>query len=165
MTSNIGAELIRSSAGLGFRMRSDEMDYQTMKKQLMDEVEKHFRPEFLNRVDDIIVFRPLNRDDLTHIVRLEIDKVRARLNTQEMELVVRKKAVDLLIEKGYNPEFGARPLRRAVEKYLEDPLSEQILAGKFKGGRVTVDEVDGDLTFDREEIAEVREEETTPAKS
>jgi ATP-dependent Clp protease ATP-binding subunit ClpC len=82
-----------------------------------------------------------------------------------MELVVRKKAVDLLIEKGYNPEFGARPLRRAVEKYLEDPLSEQILAGKFKGGRVTVDEVDGDLTFDREEIAEVREEETTPAKS
>jgi ATP-dependent Clp protease ATP-binding subunit ClpC len=165
MTSNIGAEVIRSSGGLGFRARSDEVDYQTMKKQLMDEVEKHFRPEFVNRVDDIIVFRALSREDLTQIVKLEIDKVRERLNAQEMELVVKKKAVDLLIDKGYNPEFGARPLRRAVEKYLQDPLSEQILSGKFRAGRILVDEVDGQLTFERDTTAEVQQKEPTPAKS
>ena len=165
MTSNIGAEVIRSSGGLGFRARSDEVDYQTMKKQLMDEVEKHFRPEFLNRVDDTIVFRALSREDLTQIVKLEIDKVRERLNAQEMELVVKKKAVDLLIDKGYNPEFGARPLRRAVEKYLQDPLSEQILSGKFRAGRILVDEVDGQLTFERDTTAEVQQKEPTPAKS
>jgi ATP-dependent Clp protease ATP-binding subunit ClpC len=165
MTSNIGAEVIRSSGGLGFRSRSEEVDYQTMKKQLMDEVEKHFRPEFLNRVDDIIVFRSLSREDLTQIVKLEIDKVRARLNAHDMELVVKKSAVDLLIDKGYNPEFGARPLRRAVEKYLEDPLSERILAGKFTAGRVIVDEVNGELVFERDQTAEVPETETTPAKS
>jgi ATP-dependent Clp protease ATP-binding subunit ClpC len=165
MTSNIGAEVIRSSGGLGFRARSDEVDYQTMKKQLMDEVEKHFRPEFLNRVDDTIVFRALSREDLTQIVKLEIDKVRERLNAQEMELVVKKKAVDLLIDKGYNPEFGARPLRRAVEKYLQDPLSEQILSGKFRAGRILVDEADGQLTFERDTTAEVQQKEPTPAKS
>jgi ATP-dependent Clp protease ATP-binding subunit ClpC len=164
MTSNIGAEVIKNSAGLGFRMRSEEVDYQTMKKQLMDEVEKHFRPEFLNRVDDIIVFRSLNRADLMQIVKLELDKVRERLDAKDMSLVVRKRALDLLIEKGYNPEFGARPLRRAIEKHLEDPLSEQILAGKFVGGHIVVDEEDGELTFSRDAGADVEEKETTPAK-
>jgi len=149
MTSNIGADVIKNSAGLGFRTRSEDADYETMKKQLMDEVEKHFRPEFLNRVDDVIVFRSLTREDLREIVRLELDKVRERLDAQDMELVVKKDAVDLLIEKGYNPEFGARPLRRAVERYLEDPLSERILAGKFKEGCIVVDVEDGDLVFER----------------
>ena len=150
MTSNIGADVIRNSAGLGFRKRSEELDYQTMKKQLMDEVEKHFRPEFLNRVDDVIVFRSLVRRDLTHIVKLELDKVRERLNARDMELVVRKKAVDVLIERGYNPEFGARPLRRAIERYLEDPLSECILSGKFTSGRIIVDAKGEELTFEAE---------------
>jgi ATP-dependent Clp protease ATP-binding subunit ClpC len=166
MTSNIGAEVIKNSAGLGFRKRSEEVDYQTMKKQLMDEVDKHFRPEFLNRVDDVIVFRSLTREDLSLIVKLELDKVRERLNAQDMELVVTRKALDLLIDKGYNPEFGARPLRRAIERYLEDPLSEQILAGKFTtGGRIVVGEEDGELTFERDLTADVQETETTPAKS
>ena len=164
MTSNIGAEVIRNSAGLGFRMRSEEVDYQTMKRQLMEEVEKHFRPEFLNRVDDTIVFRALTREDLTQIVKLELDKVRERLNTQELTLVVKVRALDLLIERGYNPEFGARPLRRAVEKYLEDPLSERILSGKFTSGRIVVDEEGGELTFEREAASEIEEKETTPAK-
>jgi ATP-dependent Clp protease ATP-binding subunit ClpC len=165
MTSNIGAEVIKNSAGLGFRRQSDEVDYQTMKRQLMEEVEKHFRPEFLNRIDDIIVFRALTRDDLTQIVKLELDKVRVRLNAQDMELVVKKRAVALLIDKGYNPEFGARPLRRAVEKYLEDPLSEQILAGKFTAGRILVDEVNGELVFEHDQPVEAEEKEPTPAKS
>jgi ATP-dependent Clp protease ATP-binding subunit ClpC len=166
MTSNIGAEVIKNSAGLGFRMRSDEIDYQTMKKQLMDEVEKHFRPEFLNRVDDIIVFRGLTRLDLNDIVELELGKVRQRLAVQGMELVVTGAALDLLIEKGYNPEFGARPLRRAVEKYVEDALSEQILSGKFAGGRISVDVADGELTFECEPAkTDVEHKEAAPAKS
>jgi len=166
MTSNIGAEVIKDSGGMGFRQRSAEVDYQTMKKQLIGEVEKHFRPEFLNRVDDTIVFRSLTRDDLTHIVELELDKVRERLGAKDMELAMKRRAVDLVIDKGYNPEFGARPLRRAVERYIEDPLSEQILAGKFVDGRIIVDVVDDELTFTRgEKKAKVPEEEIAPAKS
>jgi ATP-dependent Clp protease ATP-binding subunit ClpC len=165
MTSNIGAEVIKNSAGLGFRRRDEEVDYQTMKKQLMDEVEKHFRPEFLNRVDDIIVFRTLNREDLTHIVQLELDKVRERLDAQDLEMVVRKAALELLIERGYNPEFGARPLRRAIERYLEDPLSEQILSGKFKSGRIAIDAKDDELTFTCERKSEHETETVTQAQT
>jgi len=154
MTSNIGADVIRNSSGLGFRKRTDEVNYQTMKNQLMEEVETHFRPEFINRIDDIIVFRALTRDDLTQIVKLELDKVRERLNARDMELVVRKKAVALIIDRGYNPELGARPLRRAIEKHLEDPLSECILAGKLTAGRIIVDVVDGELTFEPEQAEE-----------
>jgi ATP-dependent Clp protease ATP-binding subunit ClpC len=164
MTSNIGAEVIRSSGGLGFRKRSDELDYATMKKQLMDEVDKHFRPEFLNRVDDIIVFRSLSRADLEQIVSLELDKVRERLAVRDMELVTTDEAIDLLIEKGYSPEFGARPLRRAIERHIEDRLSEQILAGQFLPGEIVV-RADGD-EFGFENVprgAEVEEPEPTPA--
>ena len=151
MTSNIGAQVIKDSAGLGFRTQSEEVTYETMKRQLMSEVEKHFRPEFLNRVDDVIVFRALSRDDLTHIVQLELAKVRIRIEEKDMELDVRQRAIDFLIDKGYNPDFGARPLRRAIERYLEDPLSEQILSGKFRSGRIIVDTIDGELHFERKE--------------
>ena len=164
MTSNIGAEVIKNSAGLGFRRRSEETDYETMKKQLIDEVDKHFRPEFLNRVDDVIVFRGLTREDLHGIVKLELNKVKERLGAQDMRLVIKKKAVDLLIDKGYNPQFGARPLRRAIERHLEDPLSERILAGKLVSGRIVVDAVDEELTFQGEDLEpELAAEEITPA--
>jgi ATP-dependent Clp protease ATP-binding subunit ClpC len=165
MTSNIGAEVIRSSAGLGFRKRDDEVDYQTMKRQLIEEVEKHFRPEFLNRLDDVIVFRSLTRLDLAQIVKLELDKVRGRLNAKDMELVVRRGAVDFLIDKGYNPEFGARPLRRAIERYLEDPLAEKILAGSFKEGRIIVEGAGEELRFDvdGDEGSELEIEKVAPA--
>jgi len=162
MTSNIGAEVIKNSAGVGFRKHSEEVDYQTMKKQLMQEVERHFRPEFLNRVDDIIVFRGLTREDLYQIVKLELDKVRERLGARDLELVVTRKAVELLIDKGYNPEFGARPLRRAVERYLEDPLSEQILAGKFKEGRICVGAEGNELTFEAAEAEVATGEPASP---
>ncbi len=165
MTSNIGAQVIKDSAGLGFRKQTEEKDYQTMKKQLMDEVEKHFRPEFLNRIDDTIVFRSLTRDDLRDIVRLELDKVRERLLAKNMRLVIKDDAADLLIEKGYNPEFGARPLRRAIERNLEDPMSEKILAGEFEEGTVVVDAEDGELTFESVPLSpeEVETKEPTPA--
>jgi len=133
MTSNIGAELIKNQAGFGFSKKTPESNYEKMKDVLQKEVEHHFRPEFLNRVDDTIVFRPLTREDLQTIVDYELAKVFKRLTEHGLKLELTEQAKEFLIDKGYNPEFGARPLRRAIEHYIEDPLSEAVLAGKFKG--------------------------------
>ncbi len=133
MTSNIGAELIKNQSGFGFGKKSPESSYEKMKDVLQKEVERHFRPEFLNRVDDTIVFRALTREDLQTIVDYELAKVFKRLTEHGLKLELTDQAKEFLIDKGYNPEFGARPLRRAIEHYIEDPLSEAVLAGKFKG--------------------------------
>ena len=133
MTSNIGADLIKNQAGFGFGKKTAEANYEKMKEMLGKEVERHFRPEFLNRLDDVIVFHSLTRENLTIIVDYELNKVFKRLTKQGYKLEVADAAKEFLIDKGYNPEFGARPLRRAIERYIEDPLSENILRGKFKG--------------------------------
>jgi ATP-dependent Clp protease ATP-binding subunit ClpC len=138
MTSNIGAEVIRNQAVLGFRKVSEETTYENMKKMLMEEVERHFRPEFLNRLDDVIVFKALTRDDLREIVKIEMRGVQERLKQRGVKLKLEEEAVEFLINKGYNPEFGARPLRRAIEQYVEDPLSEDILRGDFEGINLVV---------------------------
>ena len=104
-----------------------------MKETLKQEMEKNFRPEFLNRVDDIIVFRSLTKDDLKHIIDIELAKVTKRLKEKNLSLVLTDEAKDLLIEKGTSTEFGARPLRRAIEHHLEDPLAEELLRGDFAG--------------------------------
>jgi len=132
MTSNIGADIIKNQAGLGFRKKSAEVTYEQTKEMLMKEVERHFRPEFLNRVDDIIMFRNLTREDLKNIVDIELAKVRERLESQGLQLVLTNEAKELLIEKGYNPDFGARPLRRAIENLIEDHISEELLRGAYK---------------------------------
>jgi ATP-dependent Clp protease ATP-binding subunit ClpC len=147
MTSNIGSNVIRNSAGVGFRKHSDEVTYQAIKKQVMQEIEGHFRPEFLNRVDDIIVFRSLTREDLRSIVKLELKKVMDRLTSKEIELVVTGPALELLIDKGFNPDFGARPLKRAIETLLEDPLTEEILRGRVASGKVIVEAEGEGLKF------------------
>jgi ATP-dependent Clp protease ATP-binding subunit ClpC len=136
MTSNIGADLIRNQSGFGFGKRTAEANYEKMKEMLQKEVDRHFRPEFLNRLDDVIVFHALSKDDLTTIVEYELNKVFKRLTKQGYRLDVAAGAKDFLIEKGYSSEFGARPLRRAIERYIEDPLSENILRGQFKGKNV-----------------------------
>jgi ATP-dependent Clp protease ATP-binding subunit ClpC len=133
MTSNIGADLIKNQSGFGFGKKSPEASYEKMKDMLHKEVEHHFRPEFLNRLDDVIVFRALTRDDLQSIVELELAKVFQRLVEHGLELELTEQAKEFLIDKGYSPEFGARPLRRAIEHYIEDPLSEALLQGDFKG--------------------------------
>ncbi|MHC4526567.1 MAG: ATP-dependent Clp protease ATP-binding subunit [Planctomycetota bacterium] len=133
MTSNIGAELIKSNSGFGFGKKTPEANYEKMKEMLQKEVEHHFRPEFLNRVDDTIVFKSLTREDLRIIVNYELAKVFKRLTEYGFELELTDQAKEFLIDKGYNPEFGARPLRRAIEHYIEDPLSEAMLRGEFKG--------------------------------
>ena len=132
MTSNIGAELLKNQAPLGFKKVSVDASYQGMKELLSKEVEKHFRPEFLNRLDDVIVFRPLTRTDLQSIIHLEIKSVEARVAKKGMKISLTPDALEYLIDQGYNPDFGARPLRRAIERLVEDPLSEGLLRGEFK---------------------------------
>lgn len=133
MTSNIGAEVIKNQSGLGFRRASEAQTYETMKKQLMGEVETHFRPEFLNRLDDVIVFHSLTKEDLRTIVDYEFVNVRGRAAEKGLKLVLSPESSEYLIEKGYSPDFGARPLRRIMEREIEDPLSEDILKGGFQG--------------------------------
>ncbi len=132
MTSNIGADLIKGGGGFGFSKRSETVDFDNIKGILMKEIERFFRPEFINRLDDVIVFRPLTKNDLVTIVDYEVSKVASRLAAQGIHLALDQKAKDFLIEKGYNPDFGARPLRRAVGTYIEDPLSEMLLQQGIK---------------------------------
>jgi len=134
MTSNIGADLIKGGSNFGFTKRAEVQDYEKIKKSLLSEVEKFFRPEFINRLDDTIVFRPLVKDDLVQIIDIELSKVRERLGERQMSLALDQAAKDFIIEKGYNPDFGARPLRRAIGSYIEDPLAESLLTGEFKAG-------------------------------
>jgi ATP-dependent Clp protease ATP-binding subunit ClpC len=132
MTSNIGADLIKNQSGFGFGKKTPEANYESMKELLNKEVEKHFRPEFINRLDDTIVFKSLTRENLRQIVDYELEKVFKRLTEHGFKLELTDQAKEFLIDKGYNPEFGARPLRRAIEHYIEDPLSEAVLRGEFK---------------------------------
>jgi len=144
MTSNIGADLIRreSTLGFGIPFNADQGNeatqrsqrYEQMRKKLMDELKRLFRPEFINRVDNVIVFRALNRDDLAQIVQLELSKVRQRLAEHHITLEISTQATDLLIKEGYSEEYGARPLRRVIQHRVEDPLSDAILSGQFGDG-------------------------------
>jgi ATP-dependent Clp protease ATP-binding subunit ClpC len=135
MTSNIGAEIIKGGQSFGFGKRDEVQDYESMKASLMGEVEKFFRPEFINRLDDTIVFRPLIKEDLYHIIDIELEKVAQRVRAKGMDLELDEKAKDFLIDKGYNPDFGARPLRRAISSYVEDPLAEALLGGEYESGQ------------------------------
>jgi ATP-dependent Clp protease ATP-binding subunit ClpC len=150
MTTNIGAEEIvaKTEFGLAGGIRRDtEASYDEMKKKLKARMEKEFRPEFLNRLDDIIVFRQLTKTDLKQIVDMELAKVTKRLQEKGLKLSVTEDAKDFLIEKGSSLEFGARPLRRSIEQHLEDMLAEEILKGTFHGAEgvtVKLTEVDGE---------------------
>ena len=131
MTSNLGADFIRKGGRLGFGEVSQDADYETLKARMMDEAKRVFKPELINRIDDIIVFRQLTEDDVSRILDVELVKVRARLAAKEIDLVISDSAREFLIKKGYDPAFGARPLRRALERYLEDPLAEEILRDRI----------------------------------
>ncbi len=149
MTSNIGADAIKSQGGLGFQKETEEATHGRMKEQLMKEVERHFRPEFLNRVDEIIVFRQLTRDDLTQIIDIETVGLCERLEQKNVHLSLSPEAKEFIIDEGYNPEFGARPLRRAIQRILEDPLAEEVLRGSFpENTKVTAMLKDGRIYFE-----------------
>jgi ATP-dependent Clp protease ATP-binding subunit ClpC len=160
MTSNVGADQIKRQSNLGFRGTSNDENqtlqenYEDMTKNVMDQVRRMFRPEFLNRVDASIIFRSLSRDEIKQIVNLELDKVRERLIEHAITLDVTVEAMDWLAEKGYDVEFGARPLRRLIQNEVEDTLSDGILSGKFQlASAVRVTVVDGQLTLESAEEA------------
>ena len=135
MTSNIGAELIKKSSVMGFGAGGrDDQAYDVMKEKILTEAKRVLKPEFVNRLDDLIVFHTLGKPELLTIVDLEIKKVTARIQSKDITLTLDDSAKELLIEKGYDPQYGARPMRRAVERYLEDPMAEEILRGNLKAG-------------------------------
>ena len=134
LTSNVGAELIKKQTTLGFGAPKHDEGYDTMQGKILEETKKVFKPEFLNRLDDIIVFHTLSKEMLTRIVDLEVAKVASRIKDKEIILTLDAASHEFLIEKGYDPTYGARPMRRAVERYLEDPMAEEILRGTFKAG-------------------------------
>ena len=134
MTSNVGAELIKRQAALGFGGIAGHGSYEVMRDKILDESKREFKPEFLNRLDDMIVFHQLERNDLVKIVDLEVAKIVERVRAKGINVHLDATAVEFLIDKGYDPIYGARPMRRAVEKYLEDPLAEEFLRGNIKQG-------------------------------
>ena len=134
MTTNAGAESIKNESTFGFQKADDDASYDSMKTRLQEQIEKVFRPEFLNRVDDIIVFRHLNKNDLKDVIEMEVQKVRERLKDRGMALVLTDGSKDLIVNKACKDlDFGARPLRRAIENLVEDPLAEELLKGEFTG--------------------------------
>jgi ATP-dependent Clp protease ATP-binding subunit ClpC len=141
MTSNIGANIIKNQTGLGFVKKDEASRHEKMREMLMHEIERHFKPEFLNRLDEIIVFKPLSKDDLYQIFDIEMRGVRKRLLAHEIDLDVPVEAKEWVLDtkEVQNLEFGARPLRRAIEKYIENPLSEELLRGKLNNkNKITV---------------------------
>ncbi len=144
MTSNVGSDLIRKQSTLGFSPITDESTYEKMREKILDESKKTFRPEFLNRLDDVIVFRSFTKPDLIQILSLEVEKVLERLRHKNLKLELDEKAKDFLVEKGYDPQYGARPMRRAVERFFEDPLAEEILKGSLHEGELIQVTRDGD---------------------
>jgi ATP-dependent Clp protease ATP-binding subunit ClpC len=137
MTSNVGAELIKRSSSLGFAVRRDEAKtreekYEAMKEKLLGELRNTFRPEFLNRVDGVMVFRSLSKDDIKEIVQLELNKIQLRLAEHDILLDSTDGARGFMAREGHSPEFGARQLRRVIQQHVEDPLSEGILSGEFQ---------------------------------
>ena len=150
LTSNVGAESIKRQTSLGFgAMQEDEADFEGMKSKIEGTAKKHFRPEFLNRLDELVVFHMLEKKDLDQIVDLEVAKLLERLEEKEITLKLDGTARDLLVNEGYDPDYGARPMRRAVERFLEDPLAEALLAGDINEG----DTVTAKVKKDAKEIS------------
>ncbi|HAM40959.1 MAG TPA: hypothetical protein DDX89_03135 [Candidatus Omnitrophica bacterium] len=151
MTSNLGAELLKKQGSLGFAPAKSEVTFEKMKEQLLDEVKRAFKPEFLNRIDEVIVFQPLTRDDLMKIVELEINYVKERLREQQIIVELDASAKEFIVEKGFDQVFGARPLKRVIQRYLEDPLAEEVIARRFKpGAPIRVFRKDDRLEFEGE---------------
>lgn len=164
MTSNVGSQVVQDGGGLGFQT-SQEAQAERITEGIMEEVKRQFRPEFLNRLDEIVAFNPLERKDLYRIINIELVKVEERMATKKLVLHLSDKARDFLIDKGYNPQYGARPLRRCIERHIEDPLAEELLRGQLPENSL----VEMDLDKDGESLSfhaipsKPAEEEPAPA--
>ena len=167
MTSNVGAQILQRNVSMGFSVGDAENDFENIKDKITDETKKVFKPEFLNRLTEMVIFRPLGKDSMSQIVELELAKVADRLRDRKLKLEVSDEAKKFLIENGYDEKLGARPLRRAVEKYIEDNLAEALLAGNVKKSKpihviVSEDEDEG-LTF--EQTGKARKKDSAPVSS
>lgn len=151
MTSNLGADLIRRSTEVGFGVQEGMLDYKSIQEKIESSVKKGFKPEFLNRLDGIVIFKPLDRTNLFKVIDLEIKKVITRLAKKNITIALDEKAKDFLVQKGFQPEMGARPLRRVIEQYLEDPLAEKLLLNPGKGGSWLVSAEEDKLTFQEQD--------------
>jgi ATP-dependent Clp protease ATP-binding subunit ClpC len=149
MTSNVGARDMVKGKTLGFAQSDSKASFERMAEKVREEINKVFNPEFLNRLDDVIVFHPLTREHIAKIVEILLRDVQARLADEELTLRLTPAGSDFLVDHGYDEHYGARPLKRAVQKYIEDPLSEKILIGEFARG----DEVEVDVAPDKERLA------------
>jgi ATP-dependent Clp protease ATP-binding subunit ClpC len=160
MTSNVAAEHLMREMSIGFRLADDEAknaeeEYQKMKEKVLEQLKKTFRPEFLNRIDAIVVFRALSKEQIREIVELMLSEVQERLDEHKVELEVTDEAKELLAKEGYDPHFGARPLRRVIQTMIEDPLSEAILAGDYESGDTALLVVEDDkIELRARELAE-----------
>jgi ATP-dependent Clp protease ATP-binding subunit ClpC len=170
MTSNIGADMIKRQSSLGFALKRDEateerLSYEDMRKKLSESLKRAFRPEFINRLDAVVIFRSLNKEDIQKIVRLELDKVADRLVEHNLALTATSEALAALADLGYDAEFGARPLRRVIQQKVEDPLSDKLLSGEFHDGdsiEVTMSP-ESDVVLERADDGETKEQEEAPA--
>ena len=153
LTSNVGAELIKNQGNLGFSKRGSESTHERLKKSLEESVENYYRPEFINRLDEVVIFRYLEKKDLERIIDIEITGIRNRMKDMDMDIELTQNAKNFIIDKGYDQDFGARPLRRAIGQYIEDPIAEEILRRRFNAGhKILVDIKDGHLDFIEEEF-------------
>ncbi len=172
MTSNLGSDLIRRSTEVGFGVNNDKIDYDTMKDKIEKAVKKHFKPEFINRLDDIVIFRAFDKEHLVKVIDLEVSKLQKRLDRKNIKLLLSLEAKNLLVDKGYQPEMGARPLRRAVEQLLEDPLAEMLLRNPNLNAIFNVNVKENALVFETQDPDKKDKEEeetalvpaTTPRK-
>jgi len=157
MTSNVGADMIKNQTSMGFALKRDEtieekLAYEDMRKKLMESLKKVFRPEFMNRLDSVIVFRSLNKENIKKIVQLELDKVAIRLEEYNIELQATPAALEKLADLGFDPDMGARPLRRVIQQKVEDQLSDTLLSGEFEGcALISVDVEDDEIVLRRSE--------------
>jgi ATP-dependent Clp protease ATP-binding subunit ClpC len=162
MTSNVGADLLQRNASLGFRRAGEqkvEDEYEAMKDKVMEELKRRFRPEFLNRLDNVIVFRSLSREEITDIVDIMVTNLKELLDEKELAISLSDDAKHVLVEKGYDPNFGARPLRRVIQQMIVDPISEGLLSGNYHAGdliHVDANEQRDDFAFDSEPGAAFR---------
>jgi ATP-dependent Clp protease ATP-binding subunit ClpC len=165
MTSNAGAKQISKETILGFHAQEGIMDYHEIKTSVMSELKRFFNPEFLNRVDEIVVFHSLTKDHLWKILDIQLKEVDDRMAEKNMKLEVRKKAKEHLIDAGYDEKYGARPLRRTIQKEIEDPLSVEILKGKYSAGATIIVDLDkeGKTVFRQKNAANKAEAEKVTA--
>jgi ATP-dependent Clp protease ATP-binding subunit ClpC len=153
MTSNAGGRDIAKGSSLGFGNVVSDTNYDSMRSKVMSELKRVFNPEFLNRVDEVIVFNSLGREDIAKITEIMLEEVKKRLREKDINLITLPDAVDYIVERGYDPHFGARHLRREIQRYIEDPIAEKMLDGSATGNTIYVSRNGDELVFSTEEPA------------